>query len=357
MSGARRGLALRTSVTDVDGREREAVVVRLDDGLGDVGWGEASPLPGYSPDDLDDVEAAIDAWLEGWSGAGTPPDDLAADPAGDAALAGLPSAACAIDTALLDLAARRLGVPLHARLLDLSTPARPVERLPVAALVVPPGMRSPSEAEPTPDVMGEIARRVAEGYKTIKIKIGSPDFESDLERVARVREAFPYLKIRLDVNGRWPLENAEQHLSRIGRTVVPEFVEQPVEASAMLDFAFSEVPLAADESMRLAGAIEALARNGTVAIVLKPMVLGGPRACVRLAEQAFATGLRVIVSHTYGGRLAHAAACELALALAACDPMTRPPAAGLAGHDDLPQRAGPWVEPDGGPGHGADAPW
>jgi len=86
-------------------------------------------------------------------------------------------------------------------------------------------------------------------------------------------------------------------------------------------------------------------------------VLGGPRACVRLAEAAFGEGMQAIVSHTFGGPAAHATACELALALATVDSSATPPATGLAGHDDLPQRAGPWIIPADVEGHGVEFPW
>ncbi|MFQ5530285.1 MAG: hypothetical protein ACE5FP_08035 [Gemmatimonadota bacterium] len=56
----RSAAALRTTVRDPFGAEREVVVLRLDDGEGRIGWGEASPLEGYSPDDLDGAERTLD---------------------------------------------------------------------------------------------------------------------------------------------------------------------------------------------------------------------------------------------------------------------------------------------------------
>lgn len=365
--------ALRTSVMDPAGGEREAVLLRVADEDGAVGWGEASPLPGYSPDSLDGVERALDAWALRWAEheiameRGRPTletGDLFRGLDVDA----LPSAACAIDTAILDLAARRLGVPLHALLLDLATPARPVERLAMAGLVTLAGVTRPGAPETGASPPGEVSVLVAAGYRTVKCKLGGAGphepgvsgdavFAAELEQLRAIRAEFPYLTLRLDVNGRWSPESARDRLRTLKHEINPEFVEQPVGPDELLSFARAPVPIAADESLRISGAAERLTGPGGCAVfVLKPMVLGGVRRCLGLARTAFADGIRVVVSHTFGGAIAHAAACELALALAAADPSGRGPAAGLAGHDDLPQRSGAWIVPADDPGHGADVP-
>jgi L-alanine-DL-glutamate epimerase-like enolase superfamily enzyme len=351
--------ALLTAVIDPSGAERQAVALRVVDESGAIGWGEASPLPGYSADDLAAVEAGLDDWATRWErgeipAAGEPGDALAPD----GALAVLPAARCAVDTALLDLAARRFGVPLHAKLLDLGLPVRRVERVPVAALATLTGVERPGAPPASRSVLHAVTECVAEGYKTVKLKIGGEDFRAELEQLAEIRAAFPFLRLRLDVNGAWTAGDARARLAELKQRINPELVEQPVGPEELFSFGSAGVLLAADETMRLPGAIERLAESGNCAmIVLKPMALGGPRACVRLALAAFDAGMGVIVSHTFGGPVAHATACELALALAALDPTGRALAAGLAGHDDLPQRRGPWVEPAGVMGHGVDVPW
>lgn len=353
--------ALRMVVTDPFGRSREVVVLRVSDDSGTVGWGEASPLDGYSPDSPGDVEAGLDDWATRWErGEVGMADGIGDDPALDDAVAHLPAARCAIDTALLDLEARRLGAPLHVRLLERLRPARPVRRVPVASLVALSGVTRPG-APASGVALEAVAAAVAEGYKTVKIKVGGGDgsdtvFAAELAELGRLRAAFPYLRIRLDVNGAWTPTQARARLPELKHRIGPEFVEQPVGPEEMLTFGRSSVPLVADESLRLPGAIDELAETCT-AIVLKPMVLGGPRACLRLAEAAFAEGMQAIVSHTFGGALAHAAACELALALAAADPSAVAPATGLAGHDELAQRTGPWIVPADVSGHGVEPPW
>ena len=354
--------AARTVVHDPFGVEREVVLLRLADGAGNIGSGEASPLDGYSPDDLDSAECALDDWAARWT-AGEAEEagrDHGGSPAAAAAgLQDVPSAGCAVDTALLDLEAHRLEVPLHAVLLGSFEPTHAVERIPVCALVTLPGVDRPGAPTAPTDVVAEVKQWVAEGFTDVKFKIGGdPGFAAQLGHLRAIRAEFPRLRMRLDANGCWTPDEARRRLSELKATIDPEFVEQPVGAADLLTFGNAPIPLAADESLRLPDAVRAVTRpGGCVVVVLKPMILGGLRACLRVADQAAANGARAVVTHTFGGPIAHAAACELALAVAAAaaDRVGRPLAAGLAGHDELEQRAGPWIVPTKLTGHGVEA--
>src|SRR5439155_7333732 len=98
------------------GLSRRGLLLRLVDGAGCVGQGEASPLPGYSPDSLGGCRAAllrVAAWPRPPLDAERPLEPQlrarldAIDPA-------LPAARFALETALLDLAAQARGAPLWA---------------------------------------------------------------------------------------------------------------------------------------------------------------------------------------------------------------------------------------------------
>ena len=92
--------------------ERQGVLLRLGAGA-QVGLGEASPLPGYSPETLGDAARALGALrLDGLG------DALAGDLGSALAFADValeagapPSARHALETALLDLWSRRQGQP------------------------------------------------------------------------------------------------------------------------------------------------------------------------------------------------------------------------------------------------------
>jgi o-succinylbenzoate synthase len=337
----------RTTVRGPFGNSRAAAVILLED-QGTDGWGEASPLESYSPDTLNDAETDLRDWAASWV--------LGEDAAAPAGMA--PSARCAIDTALLDLASRRRSEPLHLHLAEARPPVRPVSAVPVCALITLPGVDRPGTTPAVGDVIAEIGRRVAEGFEAVKFKVGSgPAFQDQMRVLSLVRAAYPGLEIRLDANGSWSEEDARRHLMDLADSVRPLLVEQPVGASELLTFRSTPVPIAADESLRLPDSIATLtAPDACRAVVLKPMILGGLLACASLAAEAHVRGAQAIVSHAFGGPISHAAACELAFAVAAADPTDSVIAAGLQGHEEVAQMAGPWIIQSAGPGHGVEGP-
>ena len=333
----------RTIVPGPFGEPRAAALLQLDDG-DTRGWGEASPLESYAPDSLDEAEGDLRDWAASWerSEGFSRLTDLA------------PSARCAIDTALLDLDARKASKPIHTRLAEYLPPGRPPSPVPVCALVTPRGVDRPGVGPAIEDVLAETGRLVAEGFHAVKFKVGTgPAFEEHLDLLSRVRKSFPDLEIRLDANGMWSGDTARRHLADLAESVRPDLVEQPVGTTELLSFRFAAMPIAADESLRLDGSLPALAEPGACqAVVLKPMILGGIRPSAVLAAEAHALGLGAIVSHTFGGPISHAAACELALAVAAAAPTDDVFAAGLAGHEHLPQMEGARIVPAAVEGHG-----
>ena len=98
-------------------------------------------------------------------------------------------AKAAVEMALMDLAGKQLGVPV-------STLLGGAIRDRVAL------SHSIGQAEPAK--MAELARRkVAEGFSTVKLKVGE-SLAHDIERCAAVREAIgPALTMRVDANGAW----------------------------------------------------------------------------------------------------------------------------------------------------------
>lgn len=136
------------------------------------------------------------------------------------------------------------------------------------------------------------------GCKVAKIKVGD-NFEEDLRRIHIAQEAIPGLQIRLDVNGRWSVEQARKYLSEIfihaGHI---EYVEQPCATIQELRELKNtlEVPIliAGDEVLRKAKDPFAIDLQGAVDIVmLKVAPLGGIERSLRLANHH---GLPVVVS-------------------------------------------------------------
>jgi L-alanine-DL-glutamate epimerase-like enolase superfamily enzyme len=88
----------------------------------------------------------------------------------------------------------------------------------------------------------------AEGFGTFKLKVGLP---GDVTQVATIREALgPDVRIRVDANAAWTVEEASNRLRAMGRHRI-EIAEQPVgglDAMALLR-SRTRIPLAADESV------------------------------------------------------------------------------------------------------------
>jgi len=291
---------------------REGVVLSLVDADGHTGLGEAAPLPGFGLEGLARARAVLEAAARRLAGCEHADLDAALDAAGRAT-ADAPAARAALDTALHDLAARRAGRSVAAAL-AAGLGRAPRERVAVAALV--------RAADPA-RAAAEAQRAVRAGHRALKLKL--PGAADDRERVAAVRAVCPpEVELRLDANGAWSEAQACAHLAALAR-FAPAFVEQPVAAGdpAVLARvrAASPVPVAADEALALPdGARRVLEAGAADLLVLKPAIVGGLRAALRIAAHAREAGVPVVV----GGFLDAAVGTVAALALAAALPDARP---------------------------------
>ena len=158
---------------------------------------------------------------------------------------------------------------------------------------------------------------VASRCVTAKVKVAEPGQgeADDLDRVAAVRDALgPGGRIRVDANGGWDVDQAALMLGRLRRYGL-EYAEQP--CATLGDLArlrrLTDVPLAADESIRKASDPLAVRAAGAADIVvLKVAPLGGVRLALQVAE---ACGLPVVVSSAVDTSVGLAAGVALAAAL------------------------------------------
>ncbi len=340
--------------------ERSGLLLTLGDAEGGRGQGEASPLPGYSSDTLSGARHELSA-IE-WARLPSVDLDRAPLPQVERVLgaAGLrsPSARLAVETALLDLAGGRLGLPLY-RLLEtghgstagVEGRAGVEEDASVAEDADARAAAFPLAALLAGDVLRHAVRLVEEGYSCLKLKVGGdPDADLVLLEALR-REVGAAVALRADANRSLPAASAEAWLREAAGFEL-EFVEEPVAFERLLELTATHVPIALDESLHApaqqaplaplreaateaaeefaADRISEAADAGRCSfVILKPMALGGLGRCMRLAATARARGAEVVVSHLFDGPVGLAAAAELALAL-------RPtPAAGLAPHPGL----------------------
>lgn len=172
-----------------------------------------------------------------------------------------------------------------------------------------------------PAVGPEAARAmvVASGCTTAKVKVAEPGqtLADDEARLEAVRDALgPAGHIRVDANAAWDADSAITALRRLDRAAGGlEYAEQPcrtVEDLARVRRAL-DVPIAADEAIRLAADPMAVVRaEACDVVVLKVAPLGGVRAALELAERV---GLPVVVSSALETSVGLAAGLALAAAL------------------------------------------
>ena len=272
--------------------ERELLLVRIEDGEGWVGLGEAAPLTHYDGVRLEDCRAA----LEDCRGV------LArADGSGRAELlrecarvAVLPQAVAAVDLALWDLAGRRDGEPAWRLLGASAAPAVEVNQ------TVGTGDRAGA-------VAGALEAR-QDGYRVVKIKVGIGD---DAGRLAALRAAAgPDMAIRLDANGAWSVPEAAAALRALAPAGL-ELCEEPVHGLDELAEVSEQagVEVAMDESAALPGALD---RRVCSAVCLKISRCGGITGTIDAARRARAAGYDIYLASTLDGPLGIAAALHAA---------------------------------------------
>ena len=246
----------------------ERVILELEES-GVVGCGEAAPTRYYGQS-----AGGVAAALEGVE---IPdPWDIEGALAKNEHLP--PTARAALDAALHDLAARRLGVPLY-RLLGLARPE------PTSAYTL-------AIAEPETTV--EEAKRLS-SFPILKMKVGG---WRDVETVRAVA-AFSEAELWVDANEAFSPEEAPDVAAEL-KSLGVRVIEQPVPVSAGPEAlrrtteAAHPVPVVADESAIVAGDVPGLA--GCVSGVnVKLAKCGGVRGALAMIHTARALGMTVML--------------------------------------------------------------
>ena len=262
---------------------RENVLVLLEGGTGEA---SAVPYLGESRDVIIAYLESVD--LTGFDDPSALEDILGGLPAGSAA------ARAAIDIALHDAFAQRLGQPLY-RLLGLNP-----ERIPPTSFTIPIG---------TPQQMAEQAR--ASGMPLLKIKLGTDQDEPRLDAIAAATSA----TLRADANAGWSLPQALALLPALAERGV-ELIEQPLPAGDLdglraLSRLARRPAIFADEGIRTSADI--VSHAGVVdGVVIKLAKSGGIRGALRDIGIARALGLEVLLSCMIESSVAVTAAAHIA---------------------------------------------
>ncbi|MFE9611197.1 mandelate racemase/muconate lactonizing enzyme family protein [Streptomyces sp. NPDC006012] len=280
----------------------EATLVELRDEDGRSGWGEATENWKVTGAGLAGAEGALSGPLREVV-LGRDPDDLvplARDIA--SVVVGNEAAKSALDCALHDLAAGRLGVPLS-RLLGTTATQVPTDVTLAAG---------------TPDEMRIAAKqRHAEGFRILKVKLG--DGGDDLRRLTEIGLAIgPDMRLRVDANQGWSVKQAIRLIRAFEDTGLDiEFVEQPVPAGDLDGLAEVTrsvgIPVMADESVwSPADALRVVRARAADLINVKLAKCGGLWPARRLTEVAEAAGVGVMFGSMLETHVGVAATAALA---------------------------------------------
>ncbi|AIR67303.1 o-succinylbenzoate synthase [Cedecea neteri] len=237
---------------------RDGLLVRL--ALGErSGWGEISPLPGFSQETLAEAQAQVERWLALWVADESTP------------LPEIPSVAFGLSCALAEAG----------------------DSLPQAA-----DYRAAPLCTGDPDEL-ILALAQMPGEKIAKVKVGLYEAVRDGMVVNLLLEAVPELRLRLDANRSWTPLKAQQfakyvnpdHRSRI------DFIEEPCKTREQSREFSREtgIAIAWDESLREAD-FTFTAEPGVSAVVIKPTLTGSLDKVREQVAEAHRLGLNAVIS-------------------------------------------------------------
>ncbi len=280
------------------------VLVRTDDGI--EGIGEVNGSPDWSGETCLGSKALIDQHLaQRWIG--EDPRRIRHCMSKLNRTFANPFAKAGLEMALFDILGKVLNTPLYQ---ILGGSARSLE-LPLRFPVMPVG---PAES-------ADVARRmVAEGFRTIKLKVGHDPLEYDLERIRWVREAIgPDVRLTVDANGGWSVNEAIRASPRLEEFGVA-FVEQPVHRLDLDGLArvrsHTRLPVMADESVfTLQDALTCIQKGAADIISVYPGKNGGILNTVAMVEMAEAAGVHCAIGSNLEWDIASAAMAHVTAAL------------------------------------------
>ena len=152
------------------------------------------------------------------------------------------------------------------------------------------------------------------GVETFKVKVGD-NLPEDIARLAKVKSLRPKVKLRIDVNGNWSVQEAVTNLRAIFENIGPlEYAEQPCgtveELRELKETLKIDIKIAGDEVLRKAADPFVVDLSGAIDILmLKVQPLGGIARAHALAEHhklpvVVSSALESAVGINYGLQLA-----------------------------------------------------
>ena len=253
---------------------RRGLIIAITDAEGRTGKGEIAPLEGFSVETYEEAREEVFQLKEsaGW----------------ETLSPSLPSVRFGFETAVVDLLEQQLQKPF---------PGYDVDKL-KETVEINGLLHANTGGKAIEDSVKEL---LAEGFKTIKIKVGRNKVDEDIRKINHVTGILPPgVVIRLDANRLWDLETAVQFGKSIDKTFI-EYIEEPCgEFDRFPDFyGTTGIPVALDESLEHIDPEAPRIQRGVKALVLKPTILGGVRRTMDFIALARNHGLKPVISSCF----------------------------------------------------------
>ncbi len=245
-----------------------------------IGWGEAAPLAGLSPDFRLDFEDKLNDFLQladsiVWAEV----EDEILRQVNSTIPPEFPSIRFGLETALLDLRQGGKKRIFSNGFFDQQQP------IPINGLIWM-GDRE--------FMLNQIDQKLEEGFDCIKMKIGAIDFQQELKLLGYIREkvSAETLVLRVDANGAFSPNEALPKLQQLAEFSIHS-IEQPIRAGQWDEMRAlcqsSPIPIALDEELiGISAKNQLLDTIQPQHIILKPTLLGGiheTREWIKLAEE------------------------------------------------------------------------
>lgn len=283
-------ISLKTKVNGQ--KERKGVLVSVSDNQGNVGWGDAAPLLGFSQETVKEVLAKKECASLQW----------------------------AEDVAKCHLESQQKNVSMFSLWSNSPNESLPITKLGITIFPFVTGeshnvgggvFRSGSENSLSPFVQPPLEK---EEYVSIKIKVGRQLLEKDISLVEEYIHKYAPQQIRLDANRVWHLNEAIDFCKAMKDYPI-EFIEEPCQNPQDIPELVrqTQIPVALDESIYLKEDISAL-WDFIVAIVLKPTLVGGIDILSKWKQEAERRDKYIVVSAAFESGVGIYALSQLALA-------------------------------------------
>lgn len=200
-------------------QQQTLVLVKITDHEGVVGWGEATTIGGlsYGEESPESIKTNLDTYFAPIL------TNLPKQHSGNVAqtmqyihrnIMGNRFAKCAVQTALLDIQGKKLGVPISELL-----GGRLRDRLPVLWVLA-----SGNTEKDIAEAKNMIALK---RHNTFKLKIGSRSVQEDVDHVVGIKQALGKdISIRVDVNRAWSERQCLDGIKQLQEGVI-DLIEQP----------------------------------------------------------------------------------------------------------------------------------